>query len=79
MDTFAVIIVIGWNVFVIWFCLKLLKARNDFIDSIGGDSRKPERNIFTELIAEYKSTRKTLKRNAMLAERVRREREENGR
>ncbi len=78
MDAGAVIFIIGWNVFVIWVCLKLLRMRNNWIDSMGGDSRKPERNRIKNAIAEYKQLKKGIKLDALRAERVRKERERNG-
>jgi hypothetical protein len=78
LDAFAVILVIGWNLFVIWVCVKLLRIRNNWIDSIGGDSRKPERNLIASAIAEYRQLKRSIKLDALRAERVRKERERNG-
>lgn len=66
--SFAYLIIVCWNLFILFVALWLKKVGDNFVDSHGGDSRIKEKNIFSsffqlvsEIIRDLKHYEKTAK------------------
>lgn len=76
-ELFALIVIVGWNLFILWVALKLKKMSDNYTDSIGGDSRIKDNSVVHKVYEKIIDLHEINKRDAKTAEFIRRNREKN--
>jgi hypothetical protein len=73
-ELFALIVIVGWNLFILWIALKMKKMSDNYTDSIGGDSRIKNESIVRKVYDTVVDLHEINKRDQQMAENIRRNR-----